>query len=113
MLNHIDWCLVNKQNYWQTIQDKFIDEADRVPDKSQIGNRLKYICRKQMPTVRRNHLMDRGTVVLENAMIADTILQAMKRGRENLGLKVVDQRKKKVQSAHAGLSQVGKQEDPV
>lgn len=113
MLSHIDWCLVNKQSYWGTIQDNFIDKADRVPNKSQIVNRLKYICQTQTPRVRCTHLMVRGTVILENAIIAEPILQALKHGRESLGLEVVGRRRKKVPSVQAGLSQVGKHRDPV
>jgi hypothetical protein len=67
VLNHIDWCLANKQDYWQTIHSKFNKETGRVPDESRIVTRLKAICREQTPRIDYKHLIDRGTEVLEDA----------------------------------------------
>ena len=106
VLNHIDWCLVSKQDYWQTIHSKFNEEIGRVPDESQIVTRLKAICKEQTPRISYKHLIDSGTEVLEDATIAGPILEAMKRGREILSLDVSGKRRKDIPPSQAGLSQV-------
>ncbi|OAG18880.1 hypothetical protein CC77DRAFT_1051340 [Alternaria alternata] len=110
VLNHIDWCLVNKQDYWQTIHSKFNEETGRVPDESQIVTRLKAICKEQTPRINYKHLIDHGTVVLEDATIAGPILEAMKYGRENLSLDVLEKRRKEIPPSQAGLSQRSKRQ---
>ncbi|CAI9629214.1 unnamed protein product [Alternaria burnsii] len=110
VLNHIDWCLDNKKDYWQTIHSKFNEETSRVPDESQIVTRLKYICQKQTPRIDYKHLIDRGTKVLEDATIAGPILEAIKHGRDNLSLDVSGKRRKEIPPSQAGLSQRGKQQ---
>ena len=105
VLNHIDWCLVNKQDYWRTIQSKFNQETGRVPNESQIKTRLKYICQKQTPRIHYKHLIDRGTAILENATIAGPILEAMKYGRENLSHGDLGKRRKGIPPSQAALSQ--------
>jgi hypothetical protein len=105
VLNHIDWCLVNKQDYWKTIHSKFNEETGRVPDESQIVTRLKAICKEQTPRISYKHLIDSGTEVLEDATIAGPILEAVKYGRENLSLDVLEKGRKEIPPSQAGLSQ--------
>ncbi|KAB2099539.1 hypothetical protein AG0111_0g12189 [Alternaria gaisen] len=110
VLNHIDWCLVNKQDYWKTIHSRFNGETGRVPDESRIVTRLKAICKEQTPRISYKHLIDSGTEVLEDATIAGPILEGVKYGRENLSPDGLEKGRKEIPPSQAGLSQRGKQQ---